>query len=119
MNFMHPRLLLFMAVAAFAAAGCSPAPELSVINQAPLTISNVVVSASGFSERIGSISSGGEHRVRVRPHGESRARITFDAGGRHLDSGPQPPFQADEVDSVMVNVRPNLSVTVSWEMRRH
>lgn len=99
----------------WAAVGCSRASVLTINNQAPLTLSNVVVSGAGFSERIGSISAGGEHRVSIRPEGKSTVRLVFDAGSRHLDSGPQGYFDSGEVDQIFVNVRANLSVSASWE----
>lgn len=114
MIFMRLRIVPILAAAIFAA-GCSRAPiPLTVQNQSPLTLSNIVVSGSGFSERISSISPGGDHRLYIRPQGRSTVRLVYDTGTQHLDSGPQAYFDTDGVTSLIAKVRPNLSVSVSW-----
>lgn len=85
-----PRITGLMIAATVAlTAGCSRAPVITIKNQSPLTISNVVVSASGFTNHIASIPAGTERRLRVRPTGESGIRLVFDAGAQHIDSGSQ------------------------------
>jgi hypothetical protein len=69
------------------AAGCSRAPVLTITNESSLTLSNVVVSGSGFSEHVGNIAAGGERQLSVRLRGESGVRLVFDAGPQHVDSG--------------------------------
>lgn len=114
MIFMRVRILLIL-VELVLAAGCSRPPILlTVQNQSPLTLSNVVVSGSGFSERISSITSGEERRLSIRPQGKSTVRLAYDAGAQHFDSGPQSYFDSDEVHLVMAKVKMNLSVVVSW-----
>jgi hypothetical protein len=70
-------------------AGCSRDPAITITNESPLTLSNVVVSGSGFSESVESIAAGKEHSLTVRPRGDSRVRIVFDAGTNQVDSGAQ------------------------------
>jgi len=111
-----PLNILFFLVAAVLAAGCSRAPVLLTIqNESPLTLSNVVASGSGFSERIASISSGRERHLNIRPQGKSTVRLVYNAGAQHLDSGPQAYFDSDQVYRVMANIKSNLRVSVSWE----
>lgn len=108
--------ILTLAVSAlFVAAGCSRAPILTLANQSSLTLSNVVVSGTGFSERIADLPPGGEHRLRVRPQGESGVRLTFDAGTRQVDSGAQGYFEAGGGYRIRVIVGTNLNVSVSVE----
>ena len=111
--------LIIIVAAILAAAGCSRAPVLTIKNQSPLTLSNVVVSGSGFSERIGSIPAGGEHQLRVRPQGESGVRLVFDAGTQHVDSGSQGYFEAGGGYRITATVGTNLSVSVSEELRKY
>lgn len=108
------RLNILLLVAAALAAGCSRSPILLTIqNESPLTLSNVVASGSGFSERIASISPGGESRLHIRPEGKFTVRLMYDAGTRRLDSGPQAYFDSAGVFRVMTTVKRNLSVTVA------
>lgn len=112
--------ILIVAVAMLmAATGCSRAPVLTIKNQSSLTLSNVVVSGTGFSERIASISAGDEHRLRVRPQGESGVRLVFDAGMQHVDSGAQGYFESGGGYHITATVGTNLSVSVSEEPRKY
>jgi len=67
--------------------GCSGSPEVELRNDSPQTVSNLVVSGTGFTERIGTVRAGEGRRFRVRPTGESGVRIEFEVGGRRVDSG--------------------------------
>lgn len=110
--------LRFALVAMLAgSAGCSRAPLITLRNESSLTLSNVVVSGSGFSEDVGTIAVGGTHRLRVRPRGESGVRMVFDAGTQHVDSGAEGYFEPGGGYRVAVTVRTNLTVSVSEELR--
>lgn len=85
---------LFILTAVVALAGCSRAPVVTVTNHSAGTLSNIVVSGSGFSEHIDSIAPGGDHKLTVHPKGETGVRVAFDAGGQHVDSGEQGYFEA-------------------------
>ena len=112
-----PRVASLIIAATLAlAAGCSRAPVITIRNQSPLTISNVVVSGSGFTNRITSIPAGAEHRLTVRPSGESGVRLVFDAGARHIDSGSQGFFEAGGGYRMTATTGTNLSVSVSEKL---
>ncbi len=100
-------------------AGCSRAPVVTITNRSTNVLANVVVSGSGFSNRIDSIAAGGERRLTVRPRGESGLRIAFDAGGQHIDSGEQDYFEAGGGYRVAVTVEPDLKVSVSSDLRSY
>ena len=110
--------ILIIVATLLAAVGCSRAPVITIKNQSSLTLSNVVVSGSGFSERIGSIPAGEEHRLRVRPSGDSGVRLVFDAGKQHVDSGAQGYFEAGGGYRITATVETNLSVSISEELRK-
>jgi len=106
-----PKLIMVAALAAVT--GCSRAPVLTIKNQSSLTLSNVVVSGSGFSTRIAKIPAGTEHRLTVRPSGDSGVRLVFDAGTQHIDSGNQGYFEARGGYRVFAIIGTNLSVSIS------
>lgn len=93
--------------------GCSRAPVVTIKNQSSVMISNVVVSGTGFTNRVDRIAAGGEHRLTVRPSGESGVRLVFDAGTQQIDSGSQGYFEARGGYRVTATVDSNLNVTVS------
>jgi hypothetical protein len=99
------------------AAGCSQAPVITIKNQSPLTISNIVLSGSGFTNHIAAIPAGSEHRLTVRPTGDSGIRLVFDAGTQHIDSGSQGYFEARGGYRITATVGTNLSVSVSEALR--
>lgn len=99
--------------------GCSRETGLTVINHSSGVITNMVVSGSGFSERIDSLAAGSERRLIVHPRGESGVRVAFDAGGRHIDVGEQGYFEGGGDYRVAVIIEPDLNVTVSSEVKRY
>ncbi len=116
---MRISIFIITVSALLAAAGCSRAPVLTIKNQSSLTLSNVVVSGTGFSQGIGSIPAGDEHRLTVRPRGDSDVRLVFDAGTNHVDSAAQGYFEAGGGYRVAVTVGTNLSVTVTEHLRSY
>lgn len=100
-----------------ALAGCSSSPVVTITNHSPVALTNVVVSGSGFSERIESIAAGAEHRVTVRPRGESGLRVAFDAGSQHIDVDDLAYIEASGGYGVAVTVQSDLKVSVSLDLR--
>ena len=98
-------------------AGCSRAPVITISNQSSVTLSNLVVSGSGFSARVGEIAAGRQRKLTVRPSGESGVRVVFDAGSQHIDTGEQDYFEAGGGYRVAVTVHPDLKVSVSSNLR--
>jgi uncharacterized lipoprotein YajG len=115
---MHSSSLIILA-ATVALAGCSRAPVVTITNRSTNALANVVVSGSGFSNRIATIAAGAESRLAVRPRGESGVRIAFDAGGQHIDSGEQGYFEGSGGYRVAVTVAPDLKVSVSSDLRSY
>jgi hypothetical protein len=109
------RILIFLALV-FELVGCSRETGLTVANHSSGVITNIIVSGSGFSERIDRLAAGAEHRLAVHPRGESGARVAFDAGGRHIDIGEQGYFEGGGSYRVAVIIEPDLKVTVSSEL---
>jgi hypothetical protein len=115
---MAMRITDFVTVAALVlAAGCSRAPVITIKNQSSLTISNIVVSGSGFTNRIAAIPAGSQHRLTVRPSGDSGLWLVFDAGTQHIDSGSQGYFEAGGGYRITATVGTNLSVSVTDTLR--
>ena len=64
--------------------GCSRHPQVTVRNNSGVTITNVVISGHGFSEKLRDIVPGGSERAALRPTADSGLRLAFDANGtRH------------------------------------
>jgi hypothetical protein len=97
--------------------GCSRPPVITIQNESSATISNVVVSGTGFTHRIDHIAAGGEQRLTVRPSGESGIRIAFDAGTQQIDSGSQGYFEPAGGYRITATVDTNLNVTVVDDLR--
>lgn len=100
-------------------AGCSRETGLTVENRSSGVLTNVVVSGSGFFERIESLPAGLKQRVTVRSRGETGVRVAFDAGNRHVDAEEQGYFEGGGVYRVAVIIEPDLTVTVSSELEKY
>ncbi len=111
----NPLVMLLAAVVMVP--GCSRAPVITIANQSSVTLSNLVVSGSGFSDRVGEIAPGRQRKLTVCPSGESGVRVVFDAGSQHIDTGEQDYFEAGGGYRVAVTVQPDLKVSVSSDLR--
>lgn len=100
-------------------AGCSRETGLTIENRSSRVITNVVISGSGFSERIESLPAGLKQKVTIRPRGETGARVMFDAGNRHVDAEEQGYFEGGGRYRVAVIIEPDLTVTVSSELEKY
>lgn len=109
---MSPARILALTLG-LVSASCSRAPIVTIVNQSPLTLSNVVASGSGFSQPLGNIAPGSTHPIQVHPPSESGVRLQFDAEGRHWDTGPQGYLEPHAGDRLTLRVLTNLSVTVT------
>ena len=92
--------------------GCSGSAVVSITNQSSLTVSNVVLSGSGFTNRFDSIAPRGEKHFTVRHCGGSGLRVAFDAAGGTVESSEQDYFESDGYQVTAV-IGTNLSVSVS------
>lgn len=113
---LSARLLIALAVM-LVWAGCSRDTDLSVVNRSSCVITNVVVSGSGFSERIERIPAGSERKLTIRPRGESGASVSFDADGQHVETKEQGYFEGGGDYRVLVTIEPDLRITVSSHLR--
>jgi hypothetical protein len=109
--FMHiSRAIMF--AAALALTGCSGSTVVTITNRSSITLFNIVVSGSGFTNRVERIAPGAEQRLAVHPRGESGLRVAFDAAGQKIDSGEQGYFEAQGY-RVSAVIGTNLSVFIS------
>ena len=114
---LKSRILIVLALV-LAWAGCSRETSMTVTNHSAGILTNIVVSGSGFSEPIGSLTAGSERQLAIHPRGESGVRGAFDAGDRHIDAGEQGYFEAGDY-RVSVTIEPDLTVTVSSELGKY
>jgi len=110
-------LILFCLVLAWT--GCSRETGVTVTNRSSGVITHIMVSGSGFSERIDRLAAGSERRLIVHPRGESGVRVAFDAGDRHVDSEEQDYFEGGGSYRVAIIIEPDLKVTVLSEVKRY
>jgi hypothetical protein len=94
-------------------AGCSRSPVIELRNQSTQTVSNLVVSGTGFMERIDSMAAGEGRRIAVRPKSESGLRVEFEVGGRKVDSGSQGYFEPRGGYRLDAVIGTNLEVRIS------
>lgn len=115
---LNRRLLIALALV-LAGAGCSRETGMTVANRSSGVITNIMISGSGFLERIDRLAAGSEHRLIVHPRGESGVRVAFDAGDRHVDSEEQDYFEGGGSYQVAIIIEPDLKVTVSVELAHY
>lgn len=109
----HPERYFAVIALLALVSGCSPSPRVSVTNLSPQALSNLVVSGSGFSQRVPVLEPGQRMRWRVEPSGESGLSLRFDAAGRTVDSGKQGYFEPRGRYKVDAVVDPDLNVSVA------
>jgi hypothetical protein len=62
-------------------AGCSSRPVMVVSNLSEATLTNVMLSGSGFSQRIGRLSPHATARYTIHTKSPSGVRVAFDTAG--------------------------------------
>jgi hypothetical protein len=97
--------------------GCSRAPVVTITNRSTNALTNIVVSGSGFSDRIDRIAAGTERRLTVHPPGESGLRIAFEAGGQRVDVDDLAYIEGRGGYRVTLEVQPDLKVSASSSAR--
>ena len=101
-----------MLVATLALAGCSRSTPVTITNRSGNTLSNIVVTGTGFTNRIESILAGAKLQLTVHATGKLEGlRVVFDAAGQKIDSGDL--GYLDSMLSLSVIIDTNFSVTAS------
>lgn len=105
--------LLIIASAVLFLAGCTPpTPRLTVINTSSSTLTNVEAFGSGFSQPIGSLAPGAQHRDLVHPVPRDNPgfKLEFDVDGKHFsEANPTQSFRG--MKEVIMTVTPAFTVT--------
>lgn len=91
---------------------CTRHPQVTVHNNSGVTITNVVISGSGFSEKVRDIVPGGSERAAVRPTADSGLRLAFDANGTRYNPPEDGYFEASTHYRVTATVAADFSVKV-------
>lgn len=107
------------AVSLLVLVSCSAGPSITIANRSAVTISNVVVSGTGFSNRVGTLQPGAERRLVVHPGGESSVHVAFETGGRQILSGPMGYFEGSRMYRVSLTVTTNLQVHEVTDLTRY
>ena len=99
--------------------GCARQPQLTVVNQSSMPLTNLVVSGSGFSLRLDTLAPGAQTRVAVSPSGDSGLRFEFDAGGKHHSSAPDCYFENSPLYRVTATIGPDFTVKVDVRIEKY
>ena len=97
--------------------GCSDRPVVTVANQSSTTLEHLVVSGSGFSEDVGSLSAGAKRSFSPHSRGESGLRVAFDALGAHHTTAEEGYFEGSGGYRVSVSIDAHFKVTVDSTLK--
>jgi hypothetical protein len=97
--------------------GCTRHPQVTVRNNAGIKITNVVISGTGFSEKLGDIVPGGSERSAARPTAESGLRLAFDANGTRHNLPEDGYLEASPHYRVTASVAADFSVKVESSIK--
>ena len=86
--------------------------RINILNGSSETLTDIVLTGTGFSERIESLAPGDVATLRVKPTGESGLAVSFVARGERQEVDQQGYFEGNGHYQVRVEVRNDLSVTV-------
>lgn len=110
--------LLITSMVILLTAACSSEPSIVITNRSGVTLGNVVISGSGFSQHIGRLSPNAVTRLTVHPKGPSGVRVAFDASGRHFDTKEAVGFFREKGRYLVdILIGPDLRLTVLSESR--
>jgi hypothetical protein len=91
---------------------CSRHPTLTVRNDSPAELRNVVARGTGFSQPVGNLASGEQRKMEVMPTGETGLQLDFEANGHHYTSPEDGYFEASSHYKVQATVQPDFTVKV-------
>lgn len=100
-------------VTALVLGGCSPSTPVTISNRATVPLEDLVISGSGFDQRVGTVAPGQTVTVRVMPVGESGLSLAFHSGARPLRTPPQGYFEGGGNYKVSVVIASDLRATVN------
>ena len=96
---------------------CDRGPIIQVINRSDVELREVVLSGSGFSERVTSLPAAGHHSFSPSVRGESSLSVTFAAAGVHHESAQDTYFEGGESYFVVVTIDPQMKVTTDAKLK--
>lgn len=96
---------------------CSRHPEVMVRNHSGVTITDVVISGTGFSKKLGDIGPGHHATTAVSPAADSGLRVSFDANGQGYSPPEDGYLEASPHYRVTVTVAPDFTVKVESSIR--
>ena len=98
--------------ALLALTGCSRSTPVTITNLSDITLSNIIATGTGFTNRVESIAAGVKLQLAVHPTGKSEGlRLVFDAAGQKVDSGDL--GYVDSTLGLSAFIDTNFNVTVS------
>ena len=102
---------------ALALAGCNKGTIICLSNNSGVSVSNVVVSGNGFTNRLGFLENGKITSVIVHPTGESGVRLNFEHNNKPFDSGSREYVEGVTDYQIALTIRPDLTVSSGSGLR--
>jgi hypothetical protein len=91
--------------------GCAKGPEVLLVNASTSTLENVVLTGSGFSEKLGSSTPGTRRQTTLDIRSKSGIRLAFDVEGRHFESDNRWNFESRTEHLVIFQVETDLTIS--------
>ena len=107
------RMLLRRFIVVFglvASAACNRGASITIRNESAIEVQDVRVEGRCFAEGIGNLAPGAARAVRVKPCGESSARVRFIGGGSKRESPELGYIEADSFYSITLTIGPDFTV---------
>ena len=97
--------------------GCGQGVPVTLHNNSTHDLTNIILSGSGFTDTLTSLSAGKSATRRVSVRGESGLAVSFMADGARVSTSPQGYFEAAGRYAVRVLVDSTLGVEVQAMLR--
>jgi hypothetical protein len=91
---------------------CSRHPTLTVRNDSPGELRNIVARGTGFSQPLGNLAAGQQRKIEIMPTGDSGLQLEFEANGHHYTPPKDGYLEASNYYHVQATVRPDFTVKV-------
>ena len=95
---------------------CHDPDYATINNDSGIELRNVVISGSGFSQRVGTLAPAARYAFAPKPRGESGVRVEFDVADQHYDSGEQGYFEGSDY-RVSIRIDRDMKIAVDTSLR--
>ena len=109
---------IMIALAVACVVACSAGTSVQIENLSATTLHDVRLTGSGFEAVLAKpLEPGAARRLNVQPNGETGVALSFRAGARRFEHGPQGYFEGNGRYTVRVVVHDDFASTVHARLR--